>query len=122
MLLNTSSSLIYDRLRHCAMRKNIRSTHLELETLPLLQRQAVALRNHRNNVNHLAQLLHDNDVDRSQSMASWVDEVQATVNAGILDVSFAHGSQLLAKVCTMLVLDVLDDRIPAAQKKIAITN
>jgi hypothetical protein len=42
------------------------------------------------------------------------DEVQAAVNAGVLDVSVSHGSQLLAEVRTVLVLDVFDDRVPAA--------
>ena len=46
-------------------------------------------------------------------MSSGADEVQAAVNASVLDVSVSHGSQLLAEVRAVLVLDVLDDRVPA---------
>jgi hypothetical protein len=42
------------------------------------------------------------------------DEVQAAVNASVLDVSVSHSSQLLAEVRAVLVFDVLDDRVPAA--------
>lgn len=48
-------------------------------------------------------------------MAGGVDEVQAAVDAGILDVSVAHGSQFLAQVSTVLIFDVFDDRVPAVR-------
>ena len=46
-------------------------------------------------------------------MASGVDEVQAAVNAGILNIPFTLSSQLLAQISRVLILDVFDDRIPA---------
>ena len=46
-------------------------------------------------------------------MASRVDEVKAAVDASVLDVTVSHGSQFFAKVRGVLVLDVLNDRIPA---------
>ena len=49
-------------------------------------------------------------------MACRVDEVQAAVYTRILDVAVADCCQLLAEVCAVLVLDVLDDRIPAKDK------
>jgi len=46
-------------------------------------------------------------------MAGGVDEVQAAVNTGVLDVSVTHSSQFFAEVSAMLIFDVLDDRVPA---------
>jgi hypothetical protein len=46
-------------------------------------------------------------------MSGGADEVQAAVNAGVLDISVSHGSQLYAEVRAVLVLDVFDDRVPA---------
>lgn len=45
------------------------------------------------------------------------DEEQAAVNAGILDEAVTHGSQLLAKEGRVLVLDVLNDGLPATNRK-----
>ena len=47
-------------------------------------------------------------------MTGRLDEEQAAVYTGILDISFAIGCKLLSKVCRMLVFDVFDDGIPAA--------
>lgn len=94
--------------------RTVRYTHLALEALPLLQSQAIRLGNDRNNIDNLAQLLHDNHVNWAETVSSGADEVQAAVDAGILDVSVSHCGQLLAEVRAVLVLDVLDDRIPAA--------
>ena len=46
-------------------------------------------------------------------MTGRLDEEQAAVYAGILDISFAIGCKLLSKVCRVLVFDVFDDGIPA---------
>lgn len=35
------------------------------------------------------------------------------MDPGVLDVAFSLGSKLLSEVCGVLVLDVLDDRVPA---------
>ena len=93
-------------------------THLLLEELPLLERQTIRLGNNGHNVNNLAELLHDYDVNRAQRVAAGVDEVQSAVNTRVLDVSVAHSSELLAQVGTVLVLDVLDDGVPAVFDKI----
>lgn len=50
-------------------------------------------------------------------MAGGGDEEQAAVNAGILDEAVTHGSQLLAKEGRVLVLDVLDNGLPARNRK-----
>lgn len=46
-------------------------------------------------------------------MASGVDEEDTAVDTGIGDEALTHGSKLLAEVRRVLVLDVLDNRIPA---------
>jgi len=46
-------------------------------------------------------------------MAGGLDEEQAAVDTGILNISLTLGCELLSEVCRVLVLDVLDDRIPA---------
>lgn len=46
-------------------------------------------------------------------MAGGRDEEQAAVDTGILDEAITHGGQLLAKEGRVLVLDVLDDGLPA---------
>ena len=51
-------------------------------------------------------------------MACRVDEVQAAVDARILDVTVSHGRQFLAKIRAVLVLDVLDNRVPAVKENI----
>ena len=47
-------------------------------------------------------------------MARGLDEEQTAVDAGILEVALALGSELFPEVCAVLVLDVLNNGIPAA--------
>lgn len=47
-------------------------------------------------------------------MARRLDEEQAAMDAGVLNVALALRSELLAQVRGVLILDVLDDRVPAA--------
>jgi hypothetical protein len=89
-------------------------THFLLEGLSLFKRQAVRFGNDRNDVDDLAQLFHDDDINRPERMTRWVDEIQAAVDARVLDVTVAHSGELLAEVRAMLVLDVFDNRIPAS--------
>ena len=89
--------------------------NLRFEFLALIQCQAITFCDDGNNVDDLAKLFHHNDVNWAQRMAGGVDEVQAAVDAGVLDVTITHGSQLLAKVRGVLVLDVFNDRIPARE-------
>ena len=51
-------------------------------------------------------------------MPGRVDEVEAAVNAGVLDVAVALGRKLLAQVRAVLVLDVLDNRVPATKERV----
>lgn len=46
-------------------------------------------------------------------MARGLNEEQTAVNTGILDVTLTLSSEFLAEVCGVLVLDVLDNGVPA---------
>jgi hypothetical protein len=46
-------------------------------------------------------------------MTGGLDEEQAAMDAGILDVALSLGGELFAQVCGVLVFDVLDDGVPA---------
>lgn len=46
-------------------------------------------------------------------MASGIDEENATVNTGILNVTVTDSSQLLTQISAVLVLDVFHNWIPA---------
>lgn len=85
-----------------------------LERLALLQSHGVGLGNDGNDVDNIGQLLQHDDIDRLEGVASWLDEEQAAVNAGVLDVALTLGGKLLSQVGRVLVLDVLDDGVPAA--------
>jgi hypothetical protein len=85
-----------------------------LECSPLFQGQAVALGDDRHHVDKLAQLLQDDDIYGLERMAGGLNEEEAAVDAGVLQVAFTLGSEFLAQVGRVLVLDVLDDGVPAA--------
>src|SRR3569833_2396648 len=84
-----------------------------LEGLALLQRQGVGLGDDGDDVDHVRKLLQDDDVDGLQRVPRRLDEEEAAVDAGVGDVSLALGGELLAQVGRVLVLDVLDDGVPA---------
>lgn len=84
-----------------------------LEPLPLLHRQAIALRNDRHDIHHLAQFLHHYHVDGAEGVTGGRDEVEAAVDARVDDVAVAHGGKLLAEVGGVLVFDVFDYGVPA---------
>jgi hypothetical protein len=46
-------------------------------------------------------------------MTGGIDEKQSTMNSGILNVTISHSRQLFSEVCTVLVLNILDNRVPA---------
>lgn len=104
-----------------------------LELLTLLKSERVGLGDDGDNVDGLAQLLENDDIDRLQAVARRRDEVKAAVDTGILDVAewrsvklrgicrqtgkslpLTLSSQFLPEVGRVLVLDVLDNGVPAA--------
>ena len=85
-----------------------------LESLPLFQGKTISLGNDRDNVHSLAELLQNDNVNWFQSMTGGLNEEQTAVDSSVLDVAVALGSKFLAQMGRMLVLDVLDDGIPAA--------
>lgn len=46
-------------------------------------------------------------------MTGGLDEEETAVDTGVLDVSLALGGKFFAQVCRVLILDILDDRVPA---------
>ena len=47
-------------------------------------------------------------------MTGGLDKEETAVDTGILDISLSLSSKLLSEVCRVLVLDVLDDWVPAS--------
>ena len=85
-----------------------------LEHLTLFERQAVGLGDDRHDIDRLAQLPQDDNVNGLEGVAGGGDEVETAVDACVLDVAFALGGQLLAQVGAVLILYVLDNGVPAA--------
>lgn len=48
-------------------------------------------------------------------MAGWLNEEQAAVNTGILNITVTLSGKLLSKVRGVLILDVFDNRVPASK-------
>lgn len=88
---------------------------LLFEHLPLLKHQTVRLGNDRDDIDDLAQFLHDDNINRAERVAGGVDEEQTAVNTRVLDVAVPHSGELLAEVGAMLVLDVFYNGVPATR-------
>jgi hypothetical protein len=58
-----------------------------LELLALLKREGVGLCDDGDNVDSLAQLLENDNVDGLKTVTRWGDEVETAVNTGVLDVA-----------------------------------
>jgi hypothetical protein len=84
------------------------------ESSPLFQCQAVTLGNDWHDVDELAQFLENDNIDWLQCVSRWLNEEQAAVNSGVLEITFTLGSEFLAQICRVLVFDVLDNWVPAA--------
>ena len=87
--------------------------HSLLEELSLFQCQAIRLSNDWHDVHNLTKLLHDNDINWSKRVTSWVDEEKTAVDTSILDVTVTDSSKFLTKVRAVLILDVFNNRVPA---------
>ena len=85
-----------------------------LERLPFLKSQGVCLGDNRHDIDNVRELLQDHNINGLQRVPRRLNEEQAAVNPGILDVALALGGELFPEVGRVLVLDVLDNWIPAA--------
>jgi hypothetical protein len=85
-----------------------------LEGAALLQGERVRLGNDRDDVDNIRELLQYNNIDRLQGVAGGLDEEEAAVDTGILDISLSLSSKFLSEVCGVLVLNILYDRVPAS--------
>lgn len=85
-----------------------------LELLALLEGERVGLGDDGNNVDDIGQLLQNDNVDGLEGVTRGLDEEQTAVDASVLDVALTLSSELLSQVGRVLVLDVLDDGVPAS--------
>lgn len=69
-----------------------------LECLTLLKGQRVGLGDNRHDIDNVRQFLQHDNIDRLERVAGGLDEEQAAVDAGVLDIALALGGELLAKV------------------------
>ena len=69
-----------------------------LEGTAFLQCQRIGLCDDRDNIDNVGELLEDNYVNWLQGMAGGLYEEETAVDAGILNVSFSLGGELLSKV------------------------
>ncbi len=85
-----------------------------LECLALFKSERVGLGDDWNNVDNIGELLKNDNIDWLQGMAGWLDEEETAVDTGVLNVALSLCGELLAEVCGVLILDVLDDWVPAS--------
>lgn len=85
-----------------------------LESTSLLQGQGIRLGNDRYDIDNIWELLQNHDINGLQSVAWGLNEEQAAVNASILDIPFTLSSEFLSEVCRVLILNVLDNWVPAS--------
>jgi hypothetical protein len=118
-----------------------------LESQALFEGEGIGLGDDGDDIDDIGQLLQDNDIDgleteqcrdsvstgsqingssllaeqagQDSRMAGGLDEEQAAVDTGILDIALTLSSKLLAKVCGVLILDVLDNRVPASATSVS---
>lgn len=55
-------------------------------------------------------------------MTGRVNEVQAAMDTGILNVSVPHSRKFFAKICAVLVLDIFNNGIPAVSAYTQLRN
>ena len=84
-----------------------------LERQSFLKRERVGLGNDGHNIDNVRKLLEDHDVNWLQRVARRLNEEEAAVDTGVLDITLALGRELFPQVRGVLVLDVLDDGVPA---------
>lgn len=77
-----------------------------LERFPLLKSQRVGLGDNGHDVDNFAELLHDDNVNRTQGVTRRIYEEQGTMDAGVLNIAVAFCRELLAEIGTMLILRI----------------
>lgn len=84
-----------------------------LELLSLLEGERVGLGDDRDDVDDVGELLQHHNIDGLERVSRRLDEEQAAVDAGVLDIALALSGELLSEVGRVLILDVLHDGVPA---------
>jgi hypothetical protein len=86
-----------------------------LERTALLEGEGIGFGNDGHNVDDVRKLLEYDNIDGLEGVARRLDEEEAAVDSSVLDVSLSLGGEFFAQVGRVLVLDVLDNRVPATQ-------
>ena len=68
------------------------------ESTAFLKCQRVRFRNDWNNVDNVGKLLQNDNVNWLQSVSGRLNEEEAAVDAGVLDVAFTLGSKLFSQI------------------------
>lgn len=89
------------------------SANAVLEVESLINSERVGLGDDWNDIDDLAELFHNDHVNRAETVAGGVDKEQAAVNTRVLDITVALSGELFSEVGRMLVLDVFNDGVPA---------
>jgi hypothetical protein len=107
-----------------------------LECLAFFEGEGIGLGDDGNNVDNIRELLQNDDINGLEAtlevnwvsagylvdglsgkedsrMTRWLDKEQAAVDTGILDVTLTLSSEFLAEVGRVLILDILDNGVPA---------
>lgn len=95
-----------------------------LEGLSFFQSETISLGDDGNDVDGLAELLENDNINWLEGVARGLDEEQAAVDSGVCNVAVALCSEFLAQIGRVLVLDVFDNWVPAAVvvHKVAVTR
>jgi len=88
-------------------------TNFSFKYLSLVEGQAIGFGDDGDDIDYLGEFLHDDNVDGTKGMSAWVNKEKTTVNSGILNVTFTRGGQFFTQVRAVLILDVLDNCVPA---------
>lgn len=84
---------------------------LELQTL--LNSQGIGLGDDGNDIDDVGKLLQYDNIDRLERVAGSLNEEEAAVDTGVLNVLLSLRREFLSQVRGVLILDILDDRVPA---------
>lgn len=83
-----------------------------LERPAFLEGKRVGLCDDGHNIDHIGEFLEHHNVDGFEGVTRWLNEEQAAMDTGILDVPFSLRSQFFSEVGRVLVFDVFHDRVP----------
>jgi hypothetical protein len=79
-------------------------TDLGFEYLSFIKSQTIGFGDHRDDIDNFRKLFHDDDVNGAKGMSTRINEKEAAVDSGILDITFTSCGEFLSQISTVLVL------------------